>query len=201
MAFGSAGGPRLGCPIRHPIRLRHAVFRLWPNPWYRCPGLIRALRPGTPDCAWGFVRATHSVRARLLWQTRCRGRCGGEKASVCAMRLPCFCPAVAGWLAQVRRVPGRAGASLSRSCRRPGLAPPPRPASVRESGWAARFRFWPGRGQASPPIPRPNPALKRTRVAHWASWPAFPAAPLSSGVGRVQERAGARRAGRSAGKI
>ena len=47
----------------------------------------------------------------------------------------------------------------------------------------------------------PNPALKRTRVAHWASWPAFSAAPLSSGVGRVQERAGARRAGRSAGKL
>ena len=89
-----------------------------------------------------FGQKTSRPRARLLWQTRCRGRCGGEKASVCAMCLPCFCPAVVGWLVQVRRVPGRVGASLSRSCRRPGLAPPPRPAFARVSGGAARFRFW-----------------------------------------------------------
>ena len=32
-------GAWLGCPVRHPIRLRHAVFRLWPDP--RFGGLLK----------------------------------------------------------------------------------------------------------------------------------------------------------------
>ena len=36
---------------------------------------------------------------------------------------------------------------------------------------------------------------------HLASWQGFPAAPLSSGVGRVEERTRARRAGRFPGKL
>ena len=46
------------------------------------------------------------------------------------------------------------------------------------------------------PLPKrpPNPALKRTRGCVLAPWRGFPAAPLSFGVGRVEERARARRA-------
>jgi hypothetical protein len=91
----------------------------------------------------------------------------------------------------------------SRARRKPGGVPSSRPDSVRESGWAARFRFLARSGVPTPPAGFGPTRRSRGRgVMLWPVFPEFrPPAPLSLGVGRVQERAGARRAGRSAGKL
>jgi len=67
MAFGSAGGPRLGCPVRWPIRLRHAVSALGlAHSAPVCPSTPE-FRAGAEQACPGFVEGPGLAPARPVW--------------------------------------------------------------------------------------------------------------------------------------
>lgn len=64
--------------------------------------------------------------------------------------------------------------SARRGASRGWLFRPVRPRLGVQAEWPV-WVFWPVAGAASSPAPPPNPALKRARVVHLASWLGFPA--------------------------
>jgi hypothetical protein len=152
--------------------------------------LAAVVPPGLAGLPFGLSRNLALPQVLAFWSAGGRGLVAPSSVlSVCATRFsrPWVWPAVR------RFVPVPPG---FQPCVAQAVRPPsPRPAFARVSGRVARFRFLVRSGIPTPPA---GSGGQRIRLRHAVS---ASAAPLSSGVGHVQERASARRAGRSAGKL